>query len=95
MMVTRATLINLSKRIAEVAAQLGLAEQVRVEYRVALRFEGQSEQEFLAQYPWWDKPGGRHISLTFDSSVPVPRTEPFTTVGPARRFSKARQYSCG
>ncbi len=71
-MVTRAQIINLSRRVDEIAASLRLVEPPT--YRVALRFDRQSEAEFLAAHPWWNEFGGQHVGLSFDNAV-VPRTD--------------------
>jgi len=61
--VTKSQIDRLSQRIDQAAEQLSVA--ARIEYRVALRFDGQSEEEFRAQHPWWGEPGGSCVTLSF------------------------------
>jgi hypothetical protein len=54
-------------RLGELEGRLSLAP--RVEYRVALRFTDQTDEEFLAQNPWWGERSGTRITLSFGTGV--------------------------
>jgi len=81
-MVTKAQFDRLSQRIDQVAEQMGLAQ--RIEYRVWLVFQGESDAAYVARHPDAMLPDGRRrepdLRIVFedprygpDESADVPR----------------------